>query len=101
MTESQIIAIVNQIFEIEKKTNHANFDKIDRNIERLKSILNDNDIIYKNPTGEKYDETRIDCQATLLDDGNDLVIQDTIKPIIYKKTENSLEIIQQARVIVK
>lgn len=101
MTETQLISIVNQLFEIEKKTTHHNFDKIHRNVDRLKSIIEDLGIIYKNPTGEKYDETRIDCSATLLEDGDHLVIHDTMKPIIYRKNNNQLEIIQQARVIVK
>jgi hypothetical protein len=101
MTEAQLISIVNQLFEIEKKTTQHNFDKINRNVERLKSIIEDLGILYKNPTGEKYDETRIDCSATLLEDGDNLIIHDTMKPIIYRKKNNQLEIIQQARVIVK
>lgn len=101
MTESQLITLVNQIFEIEKKANHNNYDKFNRNIERIKSLIEETGYTYKDPTGEKYDETRMDCSATLLEDGDNLSIQDTIKPIIYKHLDEGLEIIQQARVIVK
>jgi hypothetical protein len=101
MTESQLLILVNQIFEIEKKLAHHGFEKVDRNIDRLKGIIAEAGISFHNPTGEKYNETRTDCSATLLEDGNDLVIHETVKPIVYRKNDADQEIIQQARVIVK
>lgn len=101
MTEASQIELINQLFELEKKSNQFNYEKLDRNIERMKHIFSENGYTYKVPTGEKYDETRIDCAATILSNGENLMIFDTVKPIIYKTEGNYTQIIQPARVIVK
>jgi len=99
MTEKTIIELINQLFELEKKKNHLGYEKLDRNIERMKHLIEEEGYSFHNPTGELYNETRIDCQATILKDEEPFTISDTIKPIIFSKTENT--IIQQARVIVQ
>lgn len=98
MTEKTIIEIINQLFEIEKKRKQFGYDKIDRNIERMKHLIDTEGFGYQ-PTGELYNETRIDCQATILKDSEPYIISDTVKPIIYSKADHI--IVQQARVIVQ
>lgn len=100
MTEKTIIELLNQLFEIEKKTQQHGFDRIDRNIDRLKWLLDQAGYTYKDPTGEAYDETRTDCQATILSEANPQIIHDTVKPIIYQTVDGTTAIIQQARVII-
>jgi hypothetical protein len=100
MTEKTFIELLNQIFEIEKKKNQQQFDRIDRNIERMKWLLEQEGYIYKDPTGEIYNETRIDCQATILSETEPQIIRDTIKPIIYQTMGGSTTVVQQARVII-
>jgi hypothetical protein len=100
MTEKTIIELINQLFEIEKKQQLHAYDKIDRNVSRIKHLLNDSGYSFHNPTGEIYDETRIDCEATILKDSEPYQISETMKPIIYFKDQNSQIIVQQARVII-
>ena len=100
MTEKTVIELLNQIFEIEKKKQQHDFDRIDRNIERLKWLLEQEGYSYKDPTGEAYNETRIDCQATILSEAEPQIIRDTVKPIIYQTIDGQTAIIQQARVII-
>lgn len=101
MTEAQQIELINQLFEIEKKALQFSYEKLERNIERMKHIFSESGYSYKIPTGEKYDETRLDCAATILSNSNDLTIFDTVKPIIFKTIGTETQIIQPARVIVK
>jgi hypothetical protein len=100
MTDKTVIELLNQLFEIEKKTRQNGIDRIDRNIERLKWLFEQEGYSYKDPTGETYNETRMDCQATILSEQEPFVIQDTIKPIIYQTTDGQTMIVQQARVII-
>lgn len=101
MQEKTNIEIINQIFEIEKKSKSSGIDKFQRNIERLNYLLEAEGYSYHNPIGEKYNETRTDCQATIINDSKDLYISDVIKPIIYfKDNQGNTTIVQQARVII-
>ena len=88
--------LVNQVFEIEKKANSIQeTNSIHRNIKRLKDLLENElfrvgaverevGISYHNPLGEKYDETRTDCEASIAgSDTENLEIVEVIKPIIF------------------
>lgn len=108
------IDLVNQIFEIDKKaSNLIEENSIKRNINRINTILNEGlfgsdriGLSYHNPIGEKYSETRTDCQATISGDSfDDLEIVEVVKPIIFclVKTGEITKrtILQPAVVIVK
>jgi len=106
---------MNQIFEIEKKSNNISEENsISRNINKLKGLLEDEffkgtsliGLSYHNPLGEDYSDTRTDCEATIAGDGTDnLEIIEVIKPIIfcsYLDYDKVLKtIVQPAVVIVK
>lgn len=102
------IDIMNQIFDIEKKAMALNeSNSIQRNLNRLKEIM-ENDLplnakaglIYHNPIGEAYNETRTDCEATIAGNSTeDLVISEVIRPIIRLKEGGFTHIIQKAVVI--
>jgi len=104
-----IIFILNQIFEIEKKlVKIKEKNSIMRNVEKLKEYFEtgflgmDLSITYHNPIGEKYDETRTDCEASIAGTSDeDLVITEVIKPIIRIKQHGRTFIIQRAVVIVE
>ena len=100
MTEKSIIELLNQLFEIEKKTRQHGIDRLERNLERMKWLLEQEGYSYKDPTGETYDETLMDCQATILKTEEPYLISDTLKPIIYSNLGGSSMIVQQARVII-
>lgn len=100
MTEKAVIEVLNQLFEIEKKKNQFQFERIDRNLDRLVWLFEQEGYTYQDPTGELYNETRTDCQATFLSENEPFVIKETIKPIILKTEDGVSTIVQQARVII-
>jgi len=103
------IFILNQIFEIEKKVEKLKEkNSISRNIQKLKNHF-ETDIMgnkiglsYYNPLGEKFDETRTDCEASIAGESTEnLIITEVIKPIIRVHQESRTYIIQKAIVIVE
>jgi hypothetical protein len=105
-----MLEMLNQIFEIEKKllkieTPHS----IGRNINTLKGLFETKlyeaqqvGLFIHNPLGEKYDETRLDCEASIAGESTEnLHIVEVIKPIIHQKYEGSTQILQKAVVIVQ
>ena len=85
---------INQVFEIEKKTNLLKEDNsIQRNVNKLKDLFENeffknNDgtlgLSYLNPIGEVYNDSRTDCDASISGTSTDnLKIIEVIKPIIY------------------
>ncbi len=80
--QSEILRIINQLFEIEKKTAQQN--NIVRHIERIKDAFADMALQIHNPMGEAYNETRTDCEANIAGAKLDnLVVIDVIKPIVH------------------
>jgi len=106
---------MNQIFEIEKKSNNLQEENsISRNIHKIKGLMEDEffkgsstiGLSYHNPLGEDYSDTRTDCEATIAGDSADnLEIIEVIKPIIYYSYSDYDKImkviVQPAVVIVK
>jgi hypothetical protein len=103
------LTILNQIFEIENKVKKIQEpNSIHRNIDRLKDFfateaLSDGQgMSFHNPLGERYDETRTDCDANISGAGHeDLEIIEVLKPIIYAEFGNTKMVIQKAIVIVQ
>lgn len=86
------IDLLDQVFEIEKKVeNLTESNSISRNISRLKEIFEqletDCGLVYHNPIGEPYNETRTDIEASIAGNSADnLIITEVIKPIVrYRK----------------
>lgn len=103
MTDTQNILcnIINQIFQIEQKCNKEIDSKgLQRKFARIHQHFEELDIEVHNPMGEDYNDTRIDCEATISGDATDqLKIIETIKPIIYHKGDHNV-ILQRGVVIV-
>jgi hypothetical protein len=99
----QSLAIINQVFEIKQKLEQEQMtDKFDRNLNRLFSILEEEGYICNNPWGERYTDSRSDCTANIVGkESRNMVITQVIKPIIYKKTEGTLTLVQKGIVIVE
>jgi hypothetical protein len=56
--------------------------------------------IIQDPTGEAYSDTRTDCEASI--SGRitpKMKITRTIKPIIYQRRDDSIQLLQKAVVI--
>lgn len=96
----QIVNIINQVFEIEKKLQNQPGSSIQRNIDRIKAELNDMGYQYHSPLHEKYDETRTDCEASLAGRlKSKMIITEVIKPIIHQTEGTEKKIIQKAIVV--
>lgn len=104
---------INQIFEIEKKSNNLKEENsIQRNLNKMKGLLEDeffkgSSIIgftFHNPLGETYSDTRTDCEATISGTGvENLEIIEVIKPIIfysYQENEKVFKVIAQPAVVI-
>ncbi|MEN9523350.1 MAG: hypothetical protein RL065_1727 [Bacteroidota bacterium] len=98
-----IKAIINQLFEIETKLKLENLDgKFERNFNRIKQTIEAEGYTYHNPVGEKYAETRTDCEASISGGlGSNLKITQVIKPIIHKHENGNSTIVQKGIVIVE
>ena len=97
----QIVNIINQVFEIEKKlgTNTAN---LQRNIDRIKSELSELGYDYHNPLHEKWDETRTDCEANVAGSLKaKMTITEVVKPVVRQTDGGGKKIIQKAIVVVE
>lgn len=100
MSQSLIVNLINQLFDLEKKIEDENSDKILRNIKRMRRYLEEAGWNYHNPIGENYDETRTDCDADIAGESSEnLVITEVIKPIIFQKESMGNMIVQKGVVI--
>ena len=104
---------INQIFEIEKKSNNLKEENsIQRNINKMKGIMEEEffkgssaiGLTYHNPLGEDYTDTRTDCEATISGTSvENLKIVEVIKPIIYysyQESEKVMKVIVQPAVVI-
>jgi hypothetical protein len=97
----QIVNIINQVFEIEKKLGNSP-SNIQRNINRIKAELSDMGYDYHNPVHEKWDETRTDCEASVTGTlKSKMLITEVIKPVVRQTEGGGIKIIQKAIVVVE
>ncbi len=99
-----ILNLLNQVFEIEKKANRlTEQNSIGRNINKLKELFSEKGLVYEDPTGEVYNDSRSDCEARISGNStSNLYIVETIKPIIrQRKPDGGTVIRQRALVIVE
>lgn len=103
MTEQNAIhcQIINQIFAIEAKVDANNSSSLKRKFSRINELFEELGIGIHNPLNEDYNETRLDCEATILgDETEELIITEVIKPIVHHKSSQGTEIIQRGVVLV-
>jgi hypothetical protein len=100
------IEILDQVFEIEKKLGSISEpNSVGRNVNRIKEcfeyLMVDSGLIYHNPFGEKFDETRTDLEASIAGSSADnLVVTEVIKPIIRLRTNSGVTTIVRKGVVV-
>ena len=107
-TMSQLIWIkmANLVFELEKKLasqlpSPLSSPGIKRNIDKMKTVLEEAGLLSLNPAGERYTETRTDLEASITGaEAGDLVVLDVIKPVIYSDQGGARTLIQKGVVIV-
>jgi hypothetical protein len=94
--------IINQLFELQTRIKDSGAaQNFERNFSRLFTLFEEDGFIIQDPTGEVYTESRTDCEASISGHiGSKMKISRTIKPIIYQRTENKVQLLQKAIVIV-
>lgn len=98
----QIVNIINQVFELEKKLAAGSTAGLQRNIERIKAELEEIGYDFHNPLHERWDETRTDCEANIAGAlRTKMKITEVIKPVVRQKEDGGKKIVQKAIVVVE
>jgi hypothetical protein len=97
------IHIINQLFEMQAKTKEGGLtQQLERNFNRLFNLFEEEGYMIQDPTGETYSESRTDCEASISGRiSSKMKITRTIKPIIYQRKDNAMQLLQKAVVIVE
>jgi hypothetical protein len=100
---NNFIQLINQVTEIKQKIAQEKLEgKFERNFNRIFSVFEEEGFICQYPLGEKYNETRTDCEATIIgSDSKNMVITQVIKPVIYKRMPEGLTLVQKGVVMVE
>jgi hypothetical protein len=101
--ERRLLVVLNQIFEMEKKLSlHGDPNNLGRNIGRMKSTIEELGFFYEDPTGEEFQETRTDLEATIAGKGTEhLRVVEVIKPIIRGGQRALSRVLQKGIVVVE
>lgn len=96
-----ILRLINQLFDAEKKlTRNEALRPLQKNLERMRSALEEMGYRIVNPQGEAYNELRTDCDCSIAGDtGKPLFITDVLKPAIYEEAGGQRTLVQKAVVI--
>lgn len=100
---SPFLTLVNQLFDLERKVERMEQARsLHRNVRRMRDALSEMGFTWHDPTGEPYDETRTDCQASIAGDSSQqLRIVETLKPIVRLTHAGHPQLVQRAVVVVK
>ena len=102
MISKELLNIINQLFEIQKKVEKEGYSKINRNLSRLSEELENLGFSIVNPIGENYDDRRADYTASIIGEKRKyFIISEVIKPIVYNKEGGSIVLDQKGIVIVE
>jgi hypothetical protein len=98
-----LFRLLNQVFELGRKTDQLkDNESITRHLRRMKELFEqDFHLTYEDPIGQTFNETRTDVEARVTgDSAEDLVIIETLKPVIrFWHNSRQSEIVQKGIVI--
>lgn len=94
-----MINIINQIFEIEKKSKEQHLEIFERNFDRIYHELQEMGYIVENPVGKTYDERDASLEVNLVGNSSIPIITKVLKPIIFEKDGDNLSLLQKGIVI--
>lgn len=99
----EYLFVINQIFEMENKVSKlTENNSLQRNLDKIKNMLAEKGLTFDNPIGEKFDEMRTDCEASITGSGTEnLEIVEVLKPIVRLSQNGVSAIAQKGIVIVK
>lgn len=77
-------------------------ESFERNFNRLFAVFEEDGFIVQNPTNEAYSDSCTDCEASIAGSlSSKMKITKTLKPIIYRKDNANVQLLQKAVVIVE
>lgn len=93
--------MANLVFETEKKLQQKDpANGLQRNVDRMKAVLEEAGLMMLNPLGETFTETRTDVEATITGTGHHpLTINEVLKPVIYIEQDNKKMLVQRGVVL--
>ena len=99
----EFLFVMNQVFEMENKVSKLTGDNsLQRNLDKIKSQFESFGLTYDSPLGQKFDETRTDCEASITGSGTDnLIIVEVLRPILRLSQNGVSTIVQKGLIIVK
>ena len=98
-----LFRLLNHIFELERKTVRlADGENVLRHVRRMKELFEEDfHLTYEDPTGQPFNETRTDVEARIAgDSAENLVIVETLKPVIRFSHGPTSSIVQKGIVVV-
>lgn len=98
----QDIQLINQVFEISQKIEQEQLAaKFERNFNKIYTLFEEEGLYCINPLGEKYSDSRTDCEASIVGAGGQMKISKVIKPILYRQQQGQMVLVQKGIVIVE
>ena len=100
--DKSLFRLLNQVFELERKAARlADGEGVLRQVRRMKELFEEDfHLIYEDPTGQPYSETRTDVEARLSgNSAENLVIVETLKPVIRFSHGPTSSILQKGIVV--
>lgn len=94
-----MLNIINQLFEIEKKSGEQKIDLFERNFDRIHHELEEMGFVISNPIGKSYDFRDTSLDANLVGDSSNPVITKVLKPAVFQKDGNEMVLLQKGIVI--
>ncbi len=103
MKNTLAIQTINTLFDLQNQmASNGHEQQYTRVLDKLTDLFSDSGWHTQNPIDSKYIETRTDIEATIVGKiGDTLKITQVLKPIIYYKDENGMQLIQKGIVIVE
>ncbi|MEM6765673.1 MAG: hypothetical protein AAF824_11885 [Bacteroidota bacterium] len=100
--ESDLVHIINQLFELEKKTLLMdNATSLQRPLRRIQQSMDRMGYRWENPLGDKFEDSRTDYEANIVGTLEQaLFIREVIKPIIRHIADGKARLVQRGIVIV-
>lgn len=102
LQSKSLFRLLNQVFELERKAvRMADSENVLRSVRRMKELFEEDfQLTYEDPTGQPFSETRTDVEARLAgDSAENLVIIETLKPIIRLSHGPTSSIVQKGIVV--
>ncbi|MCI3936612.1 hypothetical protein MQX03_05345 [Chryseobacterium aahli] len=94
-----MLNIINQIFEIEKKSKDQDISIFERNFERIHHELEELGYSVNNPIGKLYDSRDTSLEANLVGNSSKPIITKVLKPAIFQNDGSGNILLQKGIVI--